>query len=365
MTRASHKQDRVLQSIRREILQGRFREAQQLPSQAELARRHKVSLVTVGLAINRLAREGFIEPRHGSGTYVVDRLPHKNNIALVFWNDPSSRFAAGEWSRYHSALSAEARVINQEQGRNILPFYGINQHTDSEDRQRLLSYIEAHRLAGIIFAHFPIYLDGTPILDEPGIARVALMGEDDRSDLRSVEFDGEGWLEKAFDYFAKLGRKRVALVRLGRSHEDKIITRLAAQHGIEIPEYWRQEIPIVNASAVRKCVRLLMYGAGAQRPDALLITDDNFVEDAQAALVDAGVRVPDDVAVVAHCNFPWPPARVLPVQRLGFDVGRALRTCVDLIDRQRQGASTPKVTTIPAQFEHELATAADATLAPR
>jgi len=49
-----------------------------LPSVRELSARHRASPVTVQRAITRLAAEGFVDPRPGSGTFVAER-PHREN----------------------------------------------------------------------------------------------------------------------------------------------------------------------------------------------------------------------------------------------------------------------------------------------
>ena len=67
-----------------------------------------------------------------------------------------------------------------------------------------------------------------------------------------------------------------------------------------------------------------------------------------------GVRVPQDVEVVTHCNFPWPSRSVLAVKRLGFDTRQMLRMCIELIDRQRRGETVPGYTPVTAIFEEEL-----------
>jgi len=358
LTRTTAKQDKVVESLRRDIVQGRITPGRQFPSQPQLAKRFQVSLATIGLAVNRLAREGHVQTRHRRGTFVSDKPPHLNNYALVFWNDPSSRFAPTQWSRYYTALTNEAIALQQREGRRILIFHGIDQHADSEDRQRLLSYIESHRLAGIIFANSPDDLEDTSILQQPGIPRVALMSSPCYPGVPAVAYS-DHWMERAFDYLLEQGRQRIAILMHGTdSSTDSVVDRVTAARGMTIPPHWRQIMPVVFSLATRNCVRLLMYSTGLQRPDGLVIADDNFVEDAQAALVAAGVRVPDDVAVVAHCNFPWPPANVLPVKRLGYDIRETLRTCIHLIDRQRRGEEVPQLNQIPALFEEELGAAA-------
>jgi hypothetical protein len=65
------------------------------------------------------------------------------------------------------------------------------------------------------------------------------------------------------------------------------------------------------------------------------------------------VRVPDEVAVVGHTNFPWPTPSAVPVKRLGFNVRKILAVALDLIDQQRRNEQPPHLTTIRATFEDE------------
>ena len=97
-----------------------------------------------------------------------------------------------------------------------------------------------------------------------------------------------------------------------------------------------------------------MHDGQSERPDALIITDDNLVEYAAAGVIAAGMRVPEELEVVAHCNFPWPTPSVVPVKRLGYEVTRILQACLDSIDLQRSGQKALPVTQIPAVFEEEV-----------
>jgi DNA-binding LacI/PurR family transcriptional regulator len=99
-----------------------------------------------------------------------------------------------------------------------------------------------------------------------------------------------------------------------------------------------------------------MFGGQSERPDALLILDDNLVEHATAGLIAAGVRVPEDLDVVAHCNFPWPTPSVLPLTRIGFNNTEVVRHCVDLIDAMCAGQTVPAITEIAAVREDEVTT---------
>ena len=281
-SRITKRQDNVIQTLRTEILDGTLRPSSQLPSHPELASRFGVSTVTIRLAMNRLAREGFVQAHHRRGTFVVPKPPHVNNYALVFWNEPiPSDHAMPQfaeiWSRYYVALTNEAIRMHQEEGRRMLLFHGIDQHTDTDDHQRLLSYIRSHRLAGIIFANFPYNLQGSPILDAPGIPRVAFADPGVHPQVNAIRFDSHGWMEKALDYLAQQGRRRVAIVTLGLNPQsDAQLSKAVAARGLECPPYWRQVVVRNSWHVVQNCVHLLMRGAAGGRPDGLVVTDDNI-----------------------------------------------------------------------------------------
>lgn len=66
------------------------------------------------------------------------------------------------------------------------------------------------------------------------------------------------------------------------------------------------------------------------------------------------MRVPEDVAVVGHANWPLPPAKHLPVRLLGYDQRSMLRAAVEVIDRWRAGGKPPDSGTLPALWEEEV-----------
>ena len=60
----------VYAALRRDILSGRWKRGDRLPSEAELVRTFGASRITVGRAVRELQAQGLVERRAGSGTYV-------------------------------------------------------------------------------------------------------------------------------------------------------------------------------------------------------------------------------------------------------------------------------------------------------
>ncbi|MCA8917184.1 MAG: PLP-dependent aminotransferase family protein [Planctomycetes bacterium] len=69
---------RIADSIRQDVLAGRLRRGERVPSTRTLAKELKVNRNTVAQAYEQLVSEGFLEGKHGSGTYVARELPQAN-----------------------------------------------------------------------------------------------------------------------------------------------------------------------------------------------------------------------------------------------------------------------------------------------
>ncbi len=63
--------------IRVAVAAGELRTGEILPSVRELARRLRVNPATVAQAYKELAKEGFVESRHGAGTFILEVSPDR------------------------------------------------------------------------------------------------------------------------------------------------------------------------------------------------------------------------------------------------------------------------------------------------
>ena len=203
----------------------------------------------------------------------------------------------------------------------------------------LLDDVAHHRVAGVVMTWSGSGFSDSPLYNpDSDVPRVALHPELAHSAVPSVNVDYEAFFDRAVERLAAEGRRKIACIAVGNDEDDYVEARDALhRRGLEYRRYWHLHVgPLCNAAA-RTATHLLMSLAPADRPDALIIADDNLVEHAQAGLINAGVKVPQDVTIVAHCNWPEPPAAIFPLTRLGFDMTELMRTCTRLIDQQRLG----------------------------
>ncbi len=358
-TRSSTKLDLIAEEIRQKIVKNEYPPGSSLPTRTELEEYFQVSRVTIQRALDKLMEDGFIVAKPGSGTYVAEFPPHLFRYGVVFPYRPSEE---RRWMPFWSILRDAALIINENKlrtkPRKMVVYYSNRGRRDSLEYLELERDVETHTVAGLIFVSNPLDLVDTPVLMDAGIPRIAITDAEVPASIGvRIRLDAQSFLDKALDYLAAQGRKKIALLTEASGGADNAFCYYflagVKQRGLETAPCWMQALRAVDASWARNLVHLLMQGEKGTRPDGLIIAHDGLVEHAKAGLIAAGVAVPHDAEVLAHCNFPALAPAVLPIQRLGYDVRQVLRLCIDCIDKIRANQTTPAVVKVPAVFEDE------------
>lgn len=347
--------DEILTHLKAQIVSGSLPPGSRLPTRRELERQFNSSLVTTQRAFEKLQEEGFVAARGKAGTFVAERPPHLFNYAMIFPRAPGTVANHDSWPRFWEALCYEAAAVERSQPRRVELFYDIGESADGRAHRRLVELVRNQRLAGLIFPHHPVELAKSRLLIEPGVGRVAFMQSAEINDVLAISFDYYSFMTRALDYFKSIGRSRIAMLSLPEwplEYQNYFRRELTARN-MSTRDFWFQSVARSADRSTRNVVHLLMHTGQNERPDGLLIMDDNLLEHAALGLLAAGARVPDEIAVVAHTNFPWPTPSSVPVKRLGFNVRKILATSLDLIDQQRRNEQPPHLTTIRATFEEE------------
>ncbi len=115
----------LAQELRARIRAGEWRPGERIPSEPELARQETVSRSSMRAAITMLEEEGFVNRRHGSGTYVTHRPALPNELGRNFG---VSRMIASEGlepgtveesSGTEPAPRAVAEILGIEEGERV------------------------------------------------------------------------------------------------------------------------------------------------------------------------------------------------------------------------------------------------------
>jgi DNA-binding LacI/PurR family transcriptional regulator len=350
--RPSGKTRAIADELRREIVGGALAPGDRLPTRIELVQRFSASPVTVQRAMERLAADGLVRARGKLGTRVCEKPPHQTRYALVFPGHPPHNRDGHDVPRFWLTLASQAAVVAREEGLEIAVHYLTPDQLDGAAALSLARQIRSHLLAGLILGGPPGPYGGSFLLrDEPSLPRVAICQPDMHYPrMGSIRLAGEQLPERAMQRLAAEGCKKVAVIANWGQGSDAFLAA-AARHKLHMPAHWMQFVNISTPETAGNLAHLLMSHP-EDRPDGLFIADDNLVESVAAGLVTAGVRVPADLKVLAHCNFPAAAGSVLPFVRLGYDAHAVLSAAIELIARTRAGAA-PGVAEIPVVFEHE------------
>src|SRR6202044_3477604 len=98
---------RIQGTILKRLESGQLKPGNAVPSERELARIHSVSLMTARHALTELARDGLVERRHGSGTFVAPPKVHFNKL-LGYTEQMASRGLTA-----HSPIVSSS-IVNRE-----------------------------------------------------------------------------------------------------------------------------------------------------------------------------------------------------------------------------------------------------------
>jgi GntR family transcriptional regulator len=111
------------------IRNGRWSPGDALPSERQMCEILSVSRVTLRKALDTLAADGLVEARHGSGTFVADRVHQAMSVLTSFSDDMQSRGRApsSHWLKhgFFPATPEEAMALGLAPGEPIFRLHRL------------------------------------------------------------------------------------------------------------------------------------------------------------------------------------------------------------------------------------------------
>lgn len=354
--RPSPKQDYVLNEMRQRIVGGQYLPGSRLPLRRELEKEFDVSWLTIQRAFDRLREDGVVKPRGRAGTFVVDHPPHVCHYALV----SSGATVLAPWlSRVVDDLQAEAP---DDDPCRITMYCDKGGDRLESSYRKLVDDIEAHRLAGVVFRGEIKPWANSPLVNTEGLPKVILGNPKVNLGVPRVCPDWSSFVDRAFDHLASAGARNVAVLTTTYFPVGlETLVQGIRRRGMTTQPWWIQYVGgddnfitgPDSAQAVRHLTQLLVNPNQAERPDALLVVDDNMLGNVSDGIRATG-GTPDDLRVVCHYSHPYPVPCDIPVRRLGFDTRKLVGAALERIDQQRRGQAPVELSTLPALFEDEM-----------
>ena len=338
----------ICNRLRQQMMSGIFPPESRLPSQTALIKEFSASNITIQNVMKILGKQGYVDARGPCGTFVAETPPFLKRIALL-----SPQDEVEERSFFHCFIN-RGKKIATELGYDLEVFAGYEGWKKFEDYHRLVEQMESGLLAGIIFAANPYLLEKTPLMEYPDIPRVAFMEGRSYSNIDTVWVDYRQLIDKVLDYFCAIGRRRFAMICPQVDPEGYFGISTLERRGIEFSRHLIQGVGLACPSWADNVVRLMMALPEKERPDCLMIADDNLVWHTTSAFKDLEIKIPEDIAVVGHANFPLASDSALPIRRIGFNIDDCLRHCMNTIIARRQGEGVKNRYVLSPLFEDEM-----------
>ena len=326
--------EKIHAALRREILL-QHKPGDRLPSEAELAKRFRVSLVTLRNATLALESEGFVKRLSGVGVVVSERKAH-GCVALV-----SRDVAFNPRPLYfHLRFTPLLQRNLIRAGWKTVTHLQIESDPGSLDELR--EGMARGRYGAVIWTIGDVPRD---IRNQAAKQGVVLFGG---SEQRLAEVDYDAMIRAGVDDLVEAGCRRVAGLFSGpptelpgsdNGHATLVFNERLYHHGLKTaPGRVVQDTEARLLGSGWQGFRDL-WTASRDRPDGLLVLDDVLYRDAARAILELGIRVPSQLRIVTHSNRGDDLVHPFPVSLLEVDPEEMAAAAAEFIIQSLEGRS--------------------------
>ncbi len=331
----------IVSDIRSRIAAGSYKENDCIGSHQELAKRYDVSLITVKRALNELINEGLLYSRVGKGTFVAGRSPFvihsKHKTIGIVLNDLKSPFFS--------------LIVHSFEERAYQLGYNILLSTSSDRLEKEEIQIRRFRdlgVDGLLIASLARRYRATPSirkLQQENFPYVMVSYVEDE-DVNYVGADHERGAFMATEHLIKLGYDTIGYIN---GEAGNLLGDLRKRGYLRALQHY-------NLEANDDFVFLLRAGGGEEdfrsgyeigksviernkRPRAMFVYNDLAALGFQQALLENGLRVPEDIAIVGFDNIKRGPIAVVPLTTIAQPTDQIGALAFDKLSMMIQGQS--------------------------
>lgn len=321
------------------IASGQARPGEILPSIRRAADRLHINMHTVRSAYQKLDADGLVKVHQGQGAVVLPHDPQR--MAQIASLQPSHTIGVIIPSLvnpfYHPFLQGVEAAASQD--RSLL-FVCVT-HDDPGEARRYYAQLAARNVDGILLTS----QDDSPFVVQQGMPAVQnnpplpLVSVDwPGSAGYSVTLDLENAGYQATRHLLEHGHQRVGLItyaiELANVRPVNLGYRRAmAEAGLPLDSQWTAAVHGFDSTAGAEGARLLL--SRAQPPTAIFAITDLLAIGAMCAVQQAGLRVPQDVAIAGFNDIPLaglvsPPltTAAAPAYQMGLEATKMLQSLV-------------------------------------
>jgi len=290
----------VADDIRAKIQSGKLKIGDALSSHSQLVQEYQVSLITIKRALSELIKEGLVYSRVGKGTYVA-----RSASGVNFARNQTIGFVLRDLnSPFFSRILLSVEHTATDNKYNLLLANSSNQ-PDLEQYQ--INHFLSLGVSGMIIASMSHQYTATPLVRHliaircPYIVVSYVVDED----VYHVGTDHEMGGFIACEHLLKAGYRRIGYID---GEKGNLVGTLRRQGYLRAMREYDQTPLSGDIFRLRRRGEWFDYESGYEigrdfvklttHPEAMFIYNDLAALGFQKALLESGLKVPDDVALV-------------------------------------------------------------------
>jgi GntR family transcriptional regulator of arabinose operon len=322
----------LVADITAQIETGTHAPGERLPSMSVLSEQYQVSDITVRTALRELVSRGLLESRRGSGFYIKAQRPETVSrtadklIAMVILTGNSSTH-----SFFGGVVSSAEAQCRAEGYRMIV----ATNHDSAEEEAQQIQEL-ADEVAGLIIAPASrgIAYGAYTMLLERKIPFVFIDRYVEKLSVPVIATDNEKGGYLATHHLLQIGRRRIYAVTEWNvtSVQERLrgYRRALQESGIAFdPALVLGQFPVGEHAYL--LVKQMLQDKAPTEPFALFALSDAIAQQCYAAIKEAGLRIPEDVAIVGFDDAPYAPYLDPPLSTVRQDLKGMGATAAQLL----------------------------------
>jgi DNA-binding LacI/PurR family transcriptional regulator len=289
----------LAESVRDEILSGKWPLQARLPTDGELARTHGVGMNTVRRALATLASEGLVERRRGSGTYVIGTPAQAAAPIVAGVLVPTTR-------HYFPEMLAGIESVLGAHGGQLMLRITENQPARQRGELRQVDELLAQSPAGLILAPTLVgevdpeaYIRRLAAISIPLVLAERIPERYADSPLSYVSSDPRRGGYLAVRHLQEIGCRRIGLLSSRNTATSEGFyegfSQAVSDYGLD------SDGPVLRMPGYRD-EHFAAYAerARAQRPDGIVCLGDVNAKRLLPHLRERGIAVPADISLITY-----------------------------------------------------------------
>jgi LacI family transcriptional regulator len=346
-----HLYRQIVHDLRVKIAEGKFPVGYRIETHKQLAAMYDVSLITIKKAIDELAKEGLVMSKAGKGTFVINNVPLSKPTRNLKTENTIGFVSRDLKNPFFSLIAHEIELIANTKGYITL----ITNSTDNQDKEEnLIRQLKESGATGLIIAsmaqkYFANETIRTLHKEKFPYVMVSYVHDKDIYFVGTDHVHG-GFL--ATEHLIQRGYESIGFINSPIGNLTGDLRRIGY---FKAMEHYQRSINPDHIYYLEYGGGWKYYSAGLElgksickkknRPNAFFVYNDLAAIGFQRAVLDFGLRVPDDVAIVGFDDIEMASYVRVPLTTIRQPTKEIANNALDVIIGQIN-SSNPQYHTI-------------------